>query len=70
MGTLLGGKTGEGGKGVAPHGVDVIAQFRQAFGVKAEVVAGPPAFLFQQARGLQDLKVLRYRRPADRQLIG
>ena len=33
-------------------------------------MASPAALLFQQACGLQDLQMLRYRRPAHRQLTG
>lgn len=33
-------------------------------------MAGPPPLFFQQARGFQDLQVLRYRGPAYGQLAG
>jgi hypothetical protein len=70
MGNLLGRKTGKGSKSVAPHSIDVIAQFREALGVQAEVVAGSATLFFQQARGLEDLQVLRYGRPAYWKLAG
>ena len=70
MGTLLAGKTGKRSESVAPHRIDMIAQFGQTFRVEAEVVPGPPALFFQQARGLQNLQVLRYRWSAYRNLRG
>jgi hypothetical protein len=41
------------------------AQFREAFGIEAKVVAGASPFLFHQGGGFQHLQVLGNSRPAD-----
>jgi len=53
-----------------PERVQLIAQGGDAGGVEPVDPAGPRGAVGDQAGVLEHLQVLRYRRPADRQLLG
>ena len=60
----------ERSQGVLPERVDQRTQFGQACRVQAEEVMGAPAVFVHQARGFQDLQMLRDRGPAYRKAAG
>jgi hypothetical protein len=70
FGSLLIGEFGKRGQCVAPHGIDVSAQFGEIFGIEAKKVARTLPFFLHKACRFQHLEVLRDRGTADRKTAG